>query len=204
MSIINFIRYFIAKLFEKFQVPIIKKSNIHKSSRVTIGNTIIHTNIGRYSYVGKKTSIINTNVGNFTSIASNCIIGGGKHPTDWVTTSPLFYRGRNIFKQTFSSNYFNQYDKTNIGNDVWIGSNSLIRSGVVISDGAILGMGSVLTKNIGPYEIWAGNPAKLIRKRFPDEIVNKLIQLEWWSWDINEIKNKANYFNNIDEFIRMR
>jgi serine acetyltransferase len=80
----------------------------------------------------------------------------------------------------------------------------LIKSGVKISDGAIVGMGSVVTKDVGPYEIWAGNPARNIRKRFTEEYIRDLLDSEWWNYDEEKLERNASYFNNVNEFISSR
>ena len=92
---------------------------------------------------------------------------------------------------------------THIGNDVWIGGDCLIKGGVTIADGAVIGMGSVVTHDVGPYEIWAGNPAKMIRKRFDDEIIKKLLAIQWWNWDDEKIKEYAHLINDVPEFLKM-
>jgi len=79
----------------------------------------------------------------------------------------------------------------------------MIKSGVTVGDGAVIGMGSIVTKDVPPYEIWAGNPARLLKKRFSQEIINELININWWSLDDNEIEKYAKYFNNIEEFIKI-
>jgi chloramphenicol O-acetyltransferase type B len=77
---------------------------------------------------------------------------------------------------------------TVIGHDVWIGAEAMIMPGLQIADGAVIGARSLVTKNIGPYEIWGGNSAKLIKKRFSDEEIKKLLQIKWWNWSIEKIK----------------
>ena len=96
---------------------------------------------------------------------------------------------------------YNPFAETIIGNDVWVGSHCLIRAGVKISDGAVIGMGSVLTHDVGPYEVWAGNPAKLIKKRFTDEEIEKLVKTEWWQWSEEKIQKYSDKFNNISAFL---
>ena len=90
-----------------------------------------------------------------------------------------------------------------MGNDVWIGEGCKVKAGIRIDNGAILGMGSVLTKDVGPYEIWAGNPARFIRKRFDDKTIEKLVESEWWEWEDTKIKEYAKYFNDPDQFIKV-
>jgi len=93
---------------------------------------------------------------------------------DRVSSSPAFHRGRNVLGKNFAHHPPEGALDTYIGNDVWIGSNCLVKSGVRIGDGAVLGMGSVLTKDVGDYEVWAGNPAKIIRRRFDVETASDL------------------------------
>lgn len=177
----------------------ILNSKIDKKAKVGRETQFVNSTIGKYSYVyGSK--IVSTDIGSFCSIAENCVIGGGKHPIDWVSSSPVFYKGKNCLKKNFSQNEFIEYEKTIIGNDVWVGSKTIIKGGVKIGDGAIIGMGSVVTHDVPEYEIWAGNPAKLIRKRFPDESIQKLLSIKWWDWDEKTLKKHANVFNNPEKF----
>ncbi len=193
--------YLIAKFIKKSHIPAIKNSNIDKTSRVCSSSHLINVNLERYSYVGNLCTVVNVKIGSFCSIADNCIIGGANHPLDWVSTSPVFHNGRNVMKKNFSNHDYKTGKETIIGNDVWIGNNCLIKSGVKIANGAVIGMGSVLTKNVGEYEIWAGNPAKLIRKRFDDETINRLLESKWWNWDDDFLYHNAQHFNNINSFL---
>jgi chloramphenicol O-acetyltransferase type B len=85
-----------------------------------------------------------------------------------------------------------------VGNDVWIGVEAFILPGIQIADGAVIGARSVVTKNVGPYEIWAGNPAILIRKRFSDDIIELLLKIQWWNWDIEEIVDQTDLLMSND------
>lgn len=194
--------YVIPKVVKKiFNRAAIKKSDIDLTARVDIGSIIVGSKMGRYSYIGEHTSLLDTEVGNYTSISNYCAIGGGGHPIDWVSMSPVFNSSKGIIKKSFSSNCYEPFKKTYIGNDVWIGSHCLIKAGVTVSDGAVVGMGSVVTKDIGPYEIWAGNPAKLIRKRFDDEMIEALQNSEWWYLDDSELVRYADLFNSPAAFL---
>jgi acetyltransferase-like isoleucine patch superfamily enzyme len=186
------------------QIPSVRQSILDKTSKICSGSSVVKSQIGRYSYIGNNCIVINTNIGKFCSIADGCVIGGASHPINWVSTSPVFHQGKNILKRNFSNHDFTTSLPTNIGNDVWIGSNCLIKSGVKISDGAIVGMGSVVTKDVGPYEIWAGNPARNIRKRFTEEYIRDLLDSEWWNYDEEKLERNASYFNNVNEFISSR
>ena len=152
--------YLFSKFIKKLHIPAIYKSNVSRRAKVGSGAHIVFSVISDYSYVGNYSNALYCRIGKFCSIGDNCEIGGGSHPTDWISTSPVFYSGRNVLRKNFSKNVYNEFKKTTIGNDVWIGSKCLIKGGITIGDGAIIGMGSVVTHNVPPYEIWAGNPAK--------------------------------------------
>lgn len=149
--------------------------------------------IGDYTY-GKpivyfKNKTSNLIIGKFCSISENVkIFLGGNHRTDWITTYPF----NDIPKYFPELNHIKGHPSTKgdvtIGNDVWIGYGATIMSGVSIANGAVVGAQSVVTKNIGAYEIWAGNPAKFIKKRFDETTVEKLEQLKWWDLSIEKIK----------------
>jgi len=126
------------------------------------------------------------NIGKYCSIAENVtIFGGGEHRTDWVTSFPIsiaFNLGA-----AWQDGIPATKGQTLIGNDVWIGYGSTILSGVTIGDGAVVGACSVVTKDIPPYIIAAGNPAKIIRKRFSRRIVKRLLKIKWWDWPPDRI-----------------
>lgn len=181
---------------------VLQEAFADKTAAICSGVKFYRGKIGKYSYIGNNSFVIDTDIGNFTSISTDCYIGGTSHPTDWVSTSPVFHKWGNIMKKNFSYHEFEIFKKTVIGNDVWIGNRVMIKAGVKIADGAVVGMGSIVTKNIGPYEIWAGNPAKFIRKRFDDETINELLNTEWWNWDDEKIAEHADKMNNIENFLR--
>lgn len=126
-------------------------------------------------------------IGSFCSFASGVkILLGGEHITEMLTTYPF-----NIFWN--SGKYIKAHPKTKgnviIGNDVWVGTEAMIMSGVSIGDGAVIGARSVVTKDIAPYAIAAGNPAAIIKKRFSDDIIRSLLEIKWWEWDDQKISN---------------
>lgn len=198
---LNKINYYISKLIKKIHIPAIKDSEIHNTSKVASGSHVVMTSIDKYSYIGNNCTVVSTTIGSFCSIADNVIIGGASHPVNWVSTSPVFHQGKNILRKHFSNHPFITTNKTIIKNDVWIGANCLIKSGVSIENGAVLGMGSVVTKNVGAYVIWAGNPAKIIRKRFDDETIKILLESKWWNRSDMLLKELALEMNNVENFI---
>ena len=147
-----------------------------------------------------------TIVGQFTSIASNVWIAPGNHPIDMLTTSPFFYapynRGKKEYNERLSEKIlsYNQNQKTIIGNDVWIGINSTVLQGIKISDGAVVGANSLVTKDVPPYAIVGGVPAKVLRYRFSEDQIEKLLKLRWWELSMEEINSLP--FDDIDECIR--
>lgn len=196
------LKWMLAKIIKKLlQPPAIRCTNIHSTSKVCSGSNIVECDIDRYSYIGNNCSVIHTKIGSFCSIADNCYIGGAAHPIEWVSTSPVFHQGKNIMHKNFSTYKFQTFNQTIIGNDVWVGSNSLIKSGVKIGDGAIIGMGSVVTKDIDPYAIVAGNPAKLIRYRFNEYQRGLLSKSCWWEKTDAELSQMSKYMNNVDYFL---
>ena len=144
-------------------------------------------------------------VGSFCSIAPNVnIYLGGNHRTDWVTTYPFGSIHRSIFNNFDGVGHPSTKGDVIIGNDVWIGYNVSIMSGVTIGDGAVIAMNSHVVKNVEPYTIVGGNPAKLIKYRFTQEQIEKLLEIKWWYWDDEKINKFTPLLcnNNIDEFIK--
>ena len=183
--------FFVSKLLHLIDRPSLRECDLSPDSRLGYGIHCINVKMGRYSYMGNKNVIVNTQIGAFCSIASYCCIGGGNHPVDRLSTSPLFYKGRNIFGKNFSRIPFNSSEPVNIGNDVWIGEKVFIKDGITIGDGAIIGAHSVVTHDVAPYAIVAGTPAKLIRYRFDKGTIDYLLQLKWWLLDECDIRSLA-------------
>lgn len=195
--------YYWSKLFKKLRSKAIVNSVIHKTSKVEAGSEIVNSSFDKHSFCGYNCEIINVQIGSFCSIANHVVIGGGMHPIDWVSTSPVFYKGRDSVKTKFSEFEREAPKKTIIGNDVWIGECTLIKQGVTIGDGAIIGMGSVVTRDVAPYSIVGGCPAKEIRKRFTDDIVTELLQSKWWNLPEDKLRLYANEIKSPVEFLKL-
>lgn len=196
------LKYYYSKLMRKIFLPAaIGGSKIHPTARVASLCSVLNSELGKYTYIGEGTTLNTTKVGNFTSIGGKCTIGGGHHPLEWVSTSPVFNAYKSPLGVRFAEHTFSPYKETVIGNDVWIGIGCFIRSGVTIGDGAVIGMGSVVTKDVGPYEIWAGNPARMIRRRFPEDVAQKLCASDWFHWEDEKIKRYAGKFTDPAAFL---
>ena len=194
--------YYFAKFAKNYLRPkAIADSKIDKKAFVCSGTSLLDVELDSYSYIGHDCTVNNCSIGKYCSIGSSCVIGGSEHPISWVSTSPVFHTAKNVLKESWSSKRFSVRKHTSIGNDVWIGTKVLIKSGVSIGNGAIVGMGSVVVKDIPEYEIWAGNPARFIRKRFDDDTIDKLSRLEWWNMDSEKLREIGDSISDPKEFI---
>lgn len=141
-------------------------------------------------------------IGKYCSIAGNVVIFlGSEHRTDWISTYPFpifLEEGRSI------KGHPSTKGDVIIGNDVWIGFNVIIISGVTIGDGAAIGAGSVVAKEVPPYAIVSGNPARIVRYRFNEETIQKLLQIRWWDWPDEKVKENIHLIcsDSIDVFIK--
>lgn len=160
--------------------------------------------LGDFSYVARNSQIYNTKIGKFTCIGPNVSTGMGAHPSsEFVSSHPLFYStlGQSAGLVIVDKNLFEEFPSTEIGNDVWIGNNAIIKYGVKIGDGAIIGAGAVVTKDVDPYSIVGGVPAKIIKYRFTQEQIEFLQNFKWWDKDLDWLKANKHKFENIGRFM---
>ncbi|MBO4902894.1 MAG: CatB-related O-acetyltransferase [Lachnospiraceae bacterium] len=173
---------------------------------------LCHTTVGFGSQVNDAGDLTDTRIGNYTSIGTHVSTVIGNHPLDehaalhtafYDASAPLGFTY--VSKSTYcDTQYLDEKERiqVRIGNDVWIGNDVRILSGVTIGDGAVIGTGAVVTKDAEPYGIYAGVPAKLIRKRYDDETVAALLAMKWWDRGEDWIRSHIDLFANVEELLR--
>lgn len=195
------LRYIWQRCFLKLHGVALSRVKIHRTSKIEAGSIVINSVFDKYSFCGYNCKIIDAKIGSFCSIADGVVIGGAEHPVHWVSSSPVFYLGRDSVKKKFSEFRREPNKQTVIGHDVWIGERAIIKAGVNIGTGAVIGMGAVVTKDVHPYEIVGGVPAKRIKKRFDDELISKLLNSKWWESDEKLLENAAQYIRVPEQFL---
>jgi virginiamycin A acetyltransferase len=166
-----------------------------------IGNGI---EIGDFTFIGSGTRIeTNTgSIGKYCSIAPDVKIGVGPHPVNFFSTSPVFYSKNRGYVRNELFDEFEHSGYTVIGHDVWIGANAVILAGVKIGTGAVIGSGAVVTKDVPPYAISGGVPAKIIKYRFENEVIGKLLESRWWDKDVSELTSYPELLGDPSEFVK--
>ncbi len=173
-------------------------NSIDKTVVVYRGAKIKGAVIGAHTYISANTDIENAEIGKFCSVADYCRIGMSSHSLNFLSTSPIFTQTGNalqdrwIEKDIFEKK--SDEERTYIGNDVWIGSHAMVLGGVKVGDGAVIGAGAVVTKDVPPYAIVGGVPARIIRYRFSPDIIKELEELQWWLLPEEGIKNNIHLF----------
>lgn len=184
----------IARLWGEFEPPV----------RISETRIFHDFSIGAFSYISGG-FICHTHIGRYSSLSNELHIGQGNHPVDWLSTHPFQYQG-GIFEMRDGFEFKEAYDadrnayirdaqlerpqRTVIGNDCWIATGVYIKNGVTIGDGAVIGARSVVTRDIPPYAIVVGSPAKIIKFRFDELLVERLLRLQWWrfaSWQLRTL-----------------
>ncbi|TCQ04209.1 transferase family hexapeptide repeat protein [Rhizobium sp. PP-F2F-G36] len=174
-----------------------------------------YASIGAFSYFGSG-QFLNAAIGRYCSVGPGIGVGMTQHPVTWLTTSPMTYMNFINFDAFFEPEYSREKQithlpflirpRTTLGNDVWVGANVYIKEGVKIGDGAIVAAHSVVTKDVDSYTIVGGNPARVIKRRFDEEISSRLLALKWWDYRIRDfegidIRDVAGSLNALEDLI---
>lgn len=174
--------------------------------------SLFNSSIGLATYISGNCKLNKIKIGRFCSIGQNVVNDIGRHPSSvFVSTHPCFFSQNCQAGFTFTrNNIFEEHlyvdvDKkflVEIGNDVWVGNNVTLFDGIKIGDGAIIANGAIVTKDVEPYSIVAGIPARVIKMRFTEEQIEILINMKWWDKDFIWIKENWSAFSDIDIFLR--
>ena len=193
--ILGFFKFFFLRRISKTSL-ITPDSKISKKSRVYRFSKIYSSSINDYSYLGVGSELVYAHVEKYCSIAQNCSIGLASHTINNISTSPIFTEKKNATSFSWIEKDLVNHKQNNveIGNDVWIGKNVTILSNVKIGNGAIIGTGAIVTKDVPDYAIVAGIPAKIIRYRFSEEVIDKLLEIKWWNLPENVLKKNIHLF----------
>ena len=212
-----FFKYYIQKILGLIlDKPIVKKTvgySLVKSEKVDVTtgkNTNVvspfflhHVVLDDYSYIARNSKVTNVKIGKFCSIGPNFCCGLGLHPTNGISTAPMFYsKAKQNGVSLVNKDVYEEQKQTIIGNDVFIGANVTIVDGLKIGDGAVIGAGAVVVKDIPPYAVAVGVPAKVIKYRFDDKTIKRLLEMQWWNWSETDLQEVADSEFNVNEFIK--
>jgi acetyltransferase-like isoleucine patch superfamily enzyme len=174
-------------------------------TRIDRNNHIFQSRLGRYTYTGMNTVIMHAEIGAFTSISWNVSIGGANHDFNRVAQHSFLY---NVHDELRPDNAAVPYDRfaepVQVGCDVWIAAGAVITRGVRIGHGAVIGANAVVTKDVEPYSVVVGSPARVIKKRFADDIVAALLELQWWDWPSTKITEHFAQLSSAPELDTLR
>ena len=173
-------------------------SYVDKSAYIYRGVKVKEAVIGAHTYIAANTDVENAEIGKYCSIADHCRIGMSGHSLQYLSTSPIFTQTENALQERWIENdvfeHKDEEERVLLGNDVWVGSHVLIKGGVHIGNGACIAAGAVVVKDVPPYSIVGGVPAKVIRYRFSPEVIEKLLELQWWEMPEEILKKNIVFF----------
>jgi len=183
---------------------IVENSRLGSWTEIGTGSQIIESTIGDYTYDDGDVSIRYSEIGKFCSIANRVRINPGNHPQDRVTQHHMTYRRRQFGLDQSDDEEFFAWRRAHpcvIGHDVWIGHAAVVLPGVRVGTGAVIGAAAVVTKDVEPYQVVVGVPARPVRKRFPEGVIQRILRSEWWSWDRAELEERWRDLCSLDSFL---
>jgi phosphonate metabolism protein (transferase hexapeptide repeat family) len=178
----------------------VSNSKLGRYTEIDDGCIVQECTIGDYSYLIRQTEAWCAQIGKFANIASHVRINATNHPTWRATQHHFVYRASNYFEGEADEAAFFDWRRSNqisIGHDVWIGHGATILPGINIGDGAVVGAGAVVSRDVEPYTIVGGVPARKIRDRFPAEIAGRMQALAWWAWDHDRLRGALPDFREL-------
>lgn len=164
------------------------------------GSRVAHTTFGDYAYCDRYADIANASIGKFANIAAFSRIGATDHPLHTAACHHFLYRSDDYWPDTDrDAGFFAQRQgrRARIGHDTWIGAHALVKPEVTLGHGAVVASGAVVTKDVAAYTIVAGNPARVLRLRQPEEIAARLIALAWWDWPHAVLRERLDDFRSL-------
>lgn len=175
-----------------------KSSKFTDFTHLKRGCRLINSSIGKYSRVGINCKVVNTTMGNYSVLSANCQAGVGQHPTNYLTYHSIFYKKGNWGWHDDWVKYpegFQENKPITIGNNVWVGTRVIILDGVTIGDNSIVASGAIVTKDVPPYSIVGGIPAKVIKTLFDEDMRKRLDEIQWWNLPDEEITRCIDLFH---------
>lgn len=188
--------------WKKKEEQILDNVNIGKHVKLYPPYSCNSSSISDYTYIAPGGKISQTSIGKFCSIGPNFLCGWGIHPLNGISTSPMFYSPNKQNGVSLSDHAKVEERKSIfIGNDVFIGANVTILDGVNIGDGAVIGAGAVVSKDVPPYAIAIGCPIQIVRYRFDEQTIKKLLEIQWWNFPEEQLRSVERDFFDVEKFI---